>query len=548
MLQRYRQTLVQDVLAGATGAIAGAPQAMAFAIIAGISPIYGLYTATVTTIVGALTTSSTFMTVGPTNALALVVFSALLDYEGTEQVERLFALTLMVGMFMFMFGVLRLGSLTRFVSNAVMTGFVTGAGLLIIMGQLRHITGYTIEGEMALERFLNWLRRLPDTNPETLLIGIISMVIIYGLNKTRYKSVGTLFAIVLTSALVLLANWDSVELVRDISDIPSGLPRFVLPKFEHIAEMLPVALAMAVLASVQSAAISQSIPQADGSIANITRDFAGQGLANIAGSFFQSMPACGSLSRTAVNVNAGARTRMANLIAGVLVGGTLILLGNVIERITMAALGGLLIVAAASLIKVNQIKMVWNVGWSGRFSMIGTFLATQFLPLEFSIYIGVAISLLLYVYTSATQIEVVQLVRTDDNRYRETSAPTDLPDRRPIVLFVHGNLYFAAVSRLEKLLPSPLECERPVVILRVRDNQYLGSTGIRALQRYAEQIKSRGGKFILAGVGPRLREQLENTGAINVFGDEAVFYANDVIFQATDRAIAYAKAWLKQAV
>ena len=534
---------IADILAGATGAVAGAPQAMGFAIIAGISPLYGLYTAVVATIVGSLTTSSVYMTVGPTNAVALVVGGALLSFQGQDLLGHLITLTLMVGVFQLLFGVLKLGSLMRFVSNAVMTGFISGAALLIILGQLPALVGLEESAQgNSLQRVSDWLMHANLWNGETAVIGILSLVIIYGLHHTRFKSIATLVAMVITSVLVGLMGWTEVPLVKDLSLIPSGLPQFMLPNPAYIPGLATSALAIALLASLQAAGITRSVPQPDGSTASVRRDLIGQGLANIAASFFQSMPSGGSLSRTAVNVSAGARTRLANFTAGILVAGVLLALGSLIEMIPLASLSGHLIIAAFTLLRLDAIRKVWRVSYSGRTAMMITFISTLLLPLEVSIYIGIFISLLLYIYSSATDIKVVRLLPLKDNHFREAPLPSTFPADEPLVISVSGNLYFAAISRLAQLLPNPETATTPpVVILRLRDNFYLGTTGITFLKEYAHRLEVQGGKLILAGISDRVRGQLERTGEAKSL--EPIFFADDVIFSATEQAIDYAKNW-----
>ncbi|MFC1959224.1 SulP family inorganic anion transporter [Chloroflexota bacterium] len=544
---RQRTTLPQDFLAGATGAVAGAPQSMAFAMIAGLSPIYGLYAAIVATISGTLAVSSTFMTVAPTNALALVVGSTLMGYTGQDQLARLFTLTLLVGVFLFLFGVFRLGGLTRFVSNAVMTGFITGAGTLIILGQLRNLTGYqsTVSGPYVV-RFWDWLTHLPQSDLQTTVTGITALVIIYVLRQTRLKYWASLFGIGAASLLVSLLGWHNVLMVRDISSIPAGLPALMLPDLRYVPELALSALAMAVLVAVQSAGLSQTIPEPDGSIPDATRDFTGQGIANIVGSFFQGMPSGGSLSRTAVNVSAGARSRLSNVFAGAFIGLTVMFLGPLIERVTLTGLAALLIVAALSLINVENLSIVWNVNKSARFLLVVTYLATLTLPLEFSIYIGIVLSLGLYLYTSAARIQVVQLIPFNGVQFREATVPVELPADIPLILSVSGNLYFGAIQRLEELLPNPNDVKHPIVILRMRDHQYLGSTGIRFIERYSTQLAARQGRLMLTGIGPRVYQQLERTKAVEFLGSENIFCAEDVLFESTTHALTDARRWLTQ--
>lgn len=538
---KHRETLMSDAIAGATGAVAGAPQAMGFAIIAGVSPIYGLYTAIVATIVGAFTASSTYMTIAPTNAIALVVGSTLIRFEDASQIERLFVLTLLVGLFQLVFGVLQLGGVTHYFSRAVMTGFITGAGLLIINGQLHHITGYELSAAGSMPQFWEWFIKLPNVDWRTLLIGLVSMATIFYLGRTQLRSAAILTALVLTTTIIAVFGWSDVAIVQDIALIPSALPKPVMLNFTYVEDLLTPALAIGILALVQSAALTQSIPEPDGSISNVNRDFAGQGVANIASSFLQGMPCGGSLSRTAININSGAKTRLANAFSGVFIALSLLTLGDFIEHVPMAALAGQLIVAAISLIRLDAIKTVWRVSLSGRLSMSVTFLSALILPLEYSIYIGVLLSLAMYIHSSAQNLSVVRLVPCGDHQFTEEDVPKELHDNETIIITVYGNLYFAAVRRLEQLMPVPNGTRSPVVILRLRNNQYLGSTGLRFLKQYADKLDAAGGKLLLAGISPEIKGQLERTGGIYELGKENIFFSDHIVFSATERALEFAE-------
>jgi len=531
-----------DLVAGLTGAVAGAPQAMGFALIAGINPVYGLYTAFVSTIVAAFVGSSALMTVGPTNALSLVVASTLVGVTGEGRVEALFVLTLLTGVFYTLFGVLRLGFLVRFVSNAVMTGFITGAGLLIIFGQVHYLNGYEPEGATTFLRFLDWALHLHQSDPAVTIIGVGSLVTIWGLGRTRFHNYAVLAAILAASVVVLGFGMDGVPLVRDESVVPDGLPGLIVPNFALVPGYLTAALAMAVLGTVQSAAITGSIPQPDGSRSNISRDLIGMGVGNLAGGFLQGMPACGSLSRTAVNVHTGARTRWANVFGGVFVGAFLLALGAAVERITLAALAAHLVVAAASLIRPEEILMVWRVNWPARAAMVATFVSTLVLPLQYSIYIGVGLSLALYIYTSSERVHAVRLVPTGDGRYRETDIPDTFPASETTIISVDGPVYFAALRRLETILPDPKTSDDSVLILRLRGTQQIGSTGVHLLETYDRELRERGGRLLLSGVSAELRAELERAGFVADIGDENLFTADEVLFAATTRAYERAQA------
>ncbi|MDE0609852.1 MAG: SulP family inorganic anion transporter [Anaerolineaceae bacterium] len=545
ILNYLRRDCTTDLLAGASGAAAGVPMAMGFAIIAGLSPVYGLYTIIVATIVAALTTSSVFLTVSPTNALALIVGSMLAAGVEADFPGRVFTLTLLVGILQLALGLARAGNLFRFVSNAVMTGFVSGAGLLIIINQLSALTGLASRGSgNALGSMATWPQALGQLEVQSLCVGLLSVGLVILLKRTRAKLLAMLLALIVSSALVALAGWHGVLLTGDLMTVPAGLPTLVLPNPAYVPDIALVAVAIALLASLQSAGLTRMVPQPDGSQSNVHRDLTGQGLANIAGGLFQGLPSGGSLSRTAINLSAGAHGRMANVFSGLFVAAILLVLGPLVERIPLAALAGQLIVAATSLIRPDALRMAWRVSVASRSAMVVTFMSTLLFPLEYSVYIGVFLSLLLYVWTSASNLQIRRLVETGDGQFREEGVPDELPGNEVIIFSVAGNLYFAAISRLEDLLPVPAtNSGGSVVILRLRDNQYLGSTGISFLREYARKLEAGGGRLLLAAVSQDVLRQLDRTGEADWL--EPVFPAEDVVFASTRRALAWARDWLK---
>lgn len=539
-----RAELFHDLAAGLTGATAGAPQAMGFAILAGLSPVYGLYTAIVSTVVGALTGGVGYMTTGPTNALALVVGSTL---GSGDTVSRLVTLTVLVGVIQLVFGLLRLGGLTRYVSTAVMTGFITGAALLIIIGQMGYLTGISVGRQPNAIRSVTVLVEHSGTlGIETTVIGVVTMAVILTLHHTPLKPFATLTAITITGIWIALVGWETqgVELVRDMAPIPNRLPGMTLPDASLARDLLSGALAIALLGLVQTAALAESLAVQRRMRVNISREFIGQGASNLIGGLFQNMPAGGSLSRTAVNISAGARTRLANLYAGVFVALIILLFGGLAERIALAALAGHLIVAAMSLIQMKQIRFVWQAGLPSRAVLMITLAATLVLPLEYSVYVGVGLTLLLYVGQSS-HVSVMRLEPAGDT-FRETPVPDRLPDHEPVIVQVTGNLSFAAARDLQTKLPSPAGARHPVVILRLRGDELLAGTGAALLAAYAEQFHDQHGKLILCGVSEQVTHTLQSTGVLDTVGPENVFPATDTLLTSTRAALAYAQGWLAE--
>ena len=541
-----RQGFPADLIAGLTFAVVNVPQAMATALLAAVNPVFGLYTLMIATPLGALFTSSVFMNVSTTSALAVATGSAIDHIPGEQRVHALITLVMLVGIFQVLAGIFRLGFLLKFVSNSVMVGFITGIALLIIMGQLGDFTGYSSPFQNKILKTLDIFLHFDEFNIPTFVVGVATVGLIYGFGRTRLRRVALILALIVATLLPLLLGWEQVILVRDIADIPRALPKPMAPNLWMIIGMAGPALAIAIIGLVQGAGVSQSYPNPDGSYPNVSRDFFGQGVANIAAAFFQAIPAGGSMSGTAVVVSAGARTRWANIVSGVFVALIVLLLAPVVGLIPMPAMAGLLIVVGIQSIKVEAIVTVYQTNKIAATVMVMTMLATLVIPLQFAVFVGVAFSILLHVARSSNRVRVVQFVPVAGGFPEEQEAPARLESNAITVLHVYGSLFFAGASTFEKLLPDPAGTQRPVVILLMRGRDEIGSTFLGVLRRYADSVKGADGKVILTGVDDQVRHQLARTGMLAYLGEENVFSATPRLGEAMNQAVAAAQAWLEQ--
>ncbi len=289
--------------------------------------------------------------------------------------------------------------------------------------------------------------------------------------------------------------------------------------------------------------VTETTPEPDGTIADVNRDFAGQGATNILASFLQCAPAGGSLSATALNVAAGAETRAANLISGVIVGAVILVAGPLAELIPLPALAGILILIGIELIyQPREITCIWKYSRPGRWGMAATFISTQVLPLQYSIYVGVLLSLVIYLVTSTREATVVRLVPVGGGMFREDPAPDRLLAGEITILSIYGSVYFATLRAIERSLPSPERAEGAVVILALRGRVEAGIGLFRMLERYARQVQTHGGRLILAEVEPRLLAGLEESGAAAIIGREKIFLATPIIGESLQEAIRAAEA------
>jgi sulfate permease, SulP family len=549
MIIPTKKNLTSDLIAGLTFALVNIPQSMAHALLAAVNPVFGLYTLMLATPVGALFTSAIFMNISTTSALAVAAGDTMINYPDDSKVTVLVTLVVMIGIFQVLMGVFRLGWITRFIPFSVMTGFMTGVAVLIILGQLGDFTGYfsPYSGKIAqlADLVLNW----QSIEWSTLAIGLLTLLLIYGLGKTRLSKFSLILALVLSSGLALLLNYafaTDIKLVRDISEVPRSLPSLVLPSLSLIGALILPAIAVGIIGLVQGAGVSQTFPNPDGKFSNVSRDFLGQGAANIAAGFFGGIPAGGSSSGSALMVSAGARSRWANIFGGIAVALVVLLFADLVELVAMPALAGLVIVAGVQMINMNAIQTVWQTNNVSRTIMLVTFVSTLVMPLQYAVLLGVAISILLFVFQQSNKIRVVEWIVGETGWPVERPAPKKIKSGKVTVLFIYGNLFYAAADTLEKSLPAVEDASRSVVILLLRGYEDVGSTVAEVLRRYTQALQANQGKLILAGVSKELRAQLQRTGMLDLIGKENIFIATKSIGESGNAALRAATDWLAE--
>ena len=541
-----RESLGKDFTAGLITGVASIPDSMASAMLAGINPLTGLYTMMVATPIGAIFTSSHMMHISTTGALSLAVGSAVYGMPADRQLQAAFTLALMMGAIQAAMGLFKMGFLVRFVPHSVMTGFLNAVGVLIVVGQLAQFTGYRSPYASAVPRALDTLLNVRNMVLPTLTVGVVCILLMLVLGRIKRVSQWSLaLAMLGASALAAFTAFDVVPLVGDVTDVPRALPTFLLPDFTLVPDLIVPAFALAIIGLVQGAGISQGYPNPDGKFPDPSGDFLGQGVANLSASFFQGMPSGGSLSGTALIASAGAQSRWANFLCGVLIALTVLLFANVVRLIAMPALAGMLIVVGYQTIKPAAIASVWQTGRVPRTVMVMTFVGTLMMPLQYAVMMGVATAILLYVFQGASRVRLVELVRVKDGFPTEQPVPRTLASHRATVLMPYGSLFYAAAKTLEESLPAAEEARQAVVVFLLRGYDEFGSTMIGVLDRYARTVQANGGRLMLAGVSPGVIGQMERTGLMKLIGRENVFPQQEQYGLAANQALEVAEAWLE---
>jgi SulP family sulfate permease len=550
-LKPERRNLTSDLIAGLTFAVVNVPQAMAHALLATVNPVLGIYTLMVAMPIGALFTSSVYMNVSTTSALSVAAASGLATVAEDQKVQALTAMVLMMGLIQLLAGLFKLGFLLRFVSNAVMTGFLNGVAVIIILSQLGHLTGYDSPYSNRVAQALDLGLNLGQISIQATIIGLLTLGLMVLLLATSLRKFAFIIAIVASTLLLAILtrmapDFAGVQTVGDIASIPRSLPSLALPRLELLAKMLIPAFSVAVIGLIQGAGVSQGYPNPDGKYPNVSRDFLGQGAANIATGLVGGLPAGGSISGTALIMGAGAKSRWTNIFGGLFVAVVVLIAAPLVELVPMPALAALLIVAGFQGLRIPQAQMIWNTGKVPATVMILTFIATLIVPLQYAVLTGVGFAILLYVFQESNKVIFTEIVPVPGGLPEERPAPAKLPSHRLTMLMVYGSLFFAAAKNLEEMLPDADDTTGAVVAIGLRGRTEIGSTFITVLQRYVTALQANGNRLMLVGVDPAVRDQLARTGLLKTIGEENVFLATPQLGAAMNQAAAAAYAWLGQ--
>ena len=396
-----RPIVRQDFFAGLTGAVVVLPQGVAFAGIAGLPPQYGLYTAMVPAIIAALFGSSYHLISGPTTAISIVVFATLMPLaEPSSQPFIVLALTLafMVGVIQFSLGLARLGTVVHFVSHSVVVGFTSGAAILIATSQMKHLLGVALpRGESFLDTWIALFHSLPEVNVYTFAVGLTTLGTVLVIQKFFPKWPNMLLGMGV-GALLAAALGAEEHSIALLGPLPDGLPPFSIPdlSFATVRQLSSGALAIAVLGLIEAVSIARSVASQSGQRLDGNREFIGQGLSNIVGSFFSAYPSSGSFTRSGVNFRAGAKTPLAALFSAVVLMLIVLLVAPFAAYLPIAAMAGVILKVAYNLIDFHHIQTIIRLTKPGMVVMLVTFFATLFLELEIAIYVGVLLSLSFY--------------------------------------------------------------------------------------------------------------------------------------------------------
>lgn len=551
-LKGYRAGDVSgDLTAAVTLSFIAIPQSVAYAMIAGLPPAMGLYAAAVPTIVGSLFRSSRHVITGPTNALSLLVGTAGAAAAGLDPVPTALLLAFLVGVIQVSAGVLRLGALVDYISIPVVIGYITGAGVLIGVGQLRNLTETEAGRGNLFETIYGWTQHLSEANVYAVGVAFATLIGIIVLRRINKKIPGTMLMLALMTLLSWLFDVERFGLSRivDLSPVPAGFPPLSLPlgegtyawSFDNWLTIFPIAIAATVLSLVESSSLGRALSARTGQRLDLSVEFVGQGLANVTAAFFGGYPVSGSLSRSALNYESGATSRLAGVFNGFIMLGVLLALGPAVDHTPIASLAGLLLVVAYDLVDVPKIREILRGRRSDGAAFAATVLGTWVLRLDHAIYLGVALSVFLFL-RRARLITVHELVFDEEGRPMELRRGDPLTRERGCsairMIQVEGELFFGAASELMSALDDAIDEEGvKVVWLRIRRAFGMDISIAQTLVAASERLRAEGRHLVVVGVREPAYQVLERTGAIGKLGEENVLRRTDAWFDASDRGL-----------
>jgi SulP family sulfate permease len=553
-MKSYRKEFFKfDLMAGLTVAIVALPQSMAYALIAGVDPVYGLYTAIIAALIGSFFGSSDHLVTGPTNAIALMIASQVKNFTDSNFLTMLFLLTFLVGLLQFLLGVLRVGKIINFVSHSVIVGFTAGAGIIIALGQLNQFLGISLpKGYHPLYEKV-WLTLAASGQSNLYALGLagLTVAIIVVCKKINKNIPGSLLALIISAGLVALFNLSNHG-VKLVGDIPNNLPIFQLPRafpVHSIFDMLGGAAAIAIVGLVEAISISKSIALSSEQRINPNQEFLGQGLANMIAAFFQCFPASGSFTRSAINFDAGAKTKLAGILSGIIVAVMLVFFGPYAKYIPNASLAGVIIIVAYGMVNKHAIRKIVKASRYDFVVMGVTIIATVLMPdLERAILIGIAVSVIVHLWNTG-EIKVKLLKPDGKAAFKEfeiRNDPLDNDQSEVTLVHIEGDLYFGSAADLEEKLRKVLDNPHTAVcILRLKRINVVDISAFEVVENFIAIEQKRGKRVLLCGVEPAMKKFLDRLGITAMVGAENVFLAEEQLFVSTDRAFQKAKDLLK---
>lgn len=522
-----------DLSAGLTVGVMLIPQGMAYAMLAGLPPIYGLYASIFPLFVYTIFGTTRQLGVGPVALDSLLVAAgvgAIATAGSAEYIMLAILLAFITGVILLIMGIFRLGFLVNFLSRPVISGFTSAAAIIIAISQLKHLLGINIErSKFAHQTLFDIFKNIGETNFYTLIIGIIAVVVLRLIKKYKKTFPSQLVVVVLGILAVWAFNLQT-KAVKIIGEVPSGLPSFEAPNItlESVQTLLPIAITIALIAFMETISVGKAL-QAKAKTYEIrpNQELIALGFANIVGSFFQSYNITGGFSRSAVNEQAGAKTGIATLISAGLIVLTLLFLTPLFYYLPNAVLAAIIIVAVLSLVNIRMVKYLWLTHKSDFWMLVATFAGTLFLGMEYGVLVGIVLSLLVLLMKTARPHYAILGKIPNQPLYKNIQRFPDLEVcEDTLIIRFDAGLYFANVAYFKQIIKQHIEAKGKnlkAFFLDADSINNIDSSAIHALEEVVDDCQKQGIEFYMVAVKGPVRDALSKSKLTEKIGENNFF-------------------------
>jgi sulfate permease, SulP family len=517
------KTFKEDLVAGLIVAIVALPLAIGFAIASGVDPAMGVYTAIVAGFFAAVFGGSEYQVSGPTGAMVVVILSVMAKYG----FEGLILATFLAGIILLLLGALRLGKIIEYIPSPVIVGFTAGIACIIFFGQINNFFGispkYPAGAEFIQKTFIS-MAHITSANVAALGLAALTILILAFMpilnKKMNWRIPGSIVAIVVAMAVMFSFNLH-VALVKDIGEIPRGLPMPQMPHFtwELIIFVLPGALTIAALAAIESLLSAVVADGLTDTRHNPNKELAGQGIANMMSAVFGGMPATGAIARTATNIRNGAKSRFAAIFHAIFLLLFVLAIGGLAAMIPLAALAGILMFVAFNMVEWERIILIFKTPLSDVVVMLTTFLLTVLVDLTVAIEVGLVLAALLFMKRMSDLYRVEEFEAKDDkNNVVKNFKHPDIS-----IYTMNGPLFFGAASRFDQVVANTPGGHKPIKIIRMKYVPVIDATGLNFIEGTYHKHRKRGGVVLFSGVHPDVMRVIADSGLDERIGADHFF-------------------------
>ena len=543
MVKNYQLEYFKKDLTAALGVAAiSLPQVMAFALIAGVNPVYGIFTFIVSNFIFAFIGRSNYMIVGPTNMVCVTIASSLNAMgiiNSGNYLQFVFLLTCLVGVFQMLMGFFKIAKLVNYISNTVIMAITAGVSFIIISGQLEDILALDLPDEPGnvITDIYNVLNNLQDINYYSLGMGLFTIIIVLLLKKFTPGLPAYLMAVIIS--IIIVPTFGLEQKIEIVGSLESSLPKFNVPPFEleAVRNLLSSGLSIAILGITQVLSIVKVMEEKTGEITDLNKEFIGQGFINIICSFFSSFAITGSFSRSFTNMEIGNKTRLSALFSSLSVFVFILLFANYVSLIPISSLAGIVILVAILMFDYEEICKCFTTTRSDTLIFLVTFITTILTPrLDYAIYFGVVISgIIVLKNTSELNYSHLRYYKKDELPFSEKKIK-EVKEDEYIVINLAGSLHFNASENLKEHLDESFQ-KNKVYIIRMRRIEDIDLTTVKEIENFIDRVQASNGEVIFSGLNKKLYKIFKQTGLLDKIGSENCFSAKEDIFRSTEKAI-----------